>query len=91
MTKVVNGVFVKLQSYNNSNKQDNVSNNTSARNRELNSSYSNAENHADSHVYEDNSHRHLNRLKQAIVAGRFTINSTRVAEKLIQFETQLST
>lgn len=38
----------------------------------------------------DGYYKRLNKLRRAIGSGRFTINPTRVAEKLIQFETQLT-
>jgi len=86
MPKEVNGVSVKLQTINNSNKQDNVLKKTNVRNQQTHAGQSRADNYA----HKDNDHVRLSKLKRAILSGRFRVNSTRVAEKLIQFEIQLS-
>ena len=87
MPKEVNGVTVKLQAYNKSNKQDNVSKTGSrSSNSNVNETYSIAEHP----TYKDKNRRQLDRLKRAIGSGNFRINPAKVAEKLIQFEIQLS-
>ena len=87
MPKDVNRDSAKLHNLNRSNSQENISkkNNIStikAKNNSLG---------ADNRTDVDSNHKRLNNLKRAIGAGRFRINATRVAEKFIQFESQLST
>ena len=86
MSKDVNRDSVKLRINNRSNSQDNISknDNVSARTTKNNSF------NADKKSYIDSSHKRLNRLRLAIGSGHFRINPTRVAEKFIQFERQLS-
>lgn len=86
MSKDVNRDSVKLHKNKCSNSQDNISknDNISAITAKKNS-FS-----ADNNSCIDSSYKRLNKLRHAIGSGRFRINSARVAEKFIQFESQLS-
>lgn len=86
MSKDVNRDSVKLHTDTGNNSQDNISRNDNiSAITKKNNSFS-----TDSKSYIDSSQKRLNRLRHAIGAGRFIINPSRVAEKLIKFETQLS-
>ena len=87
MSKDVNRDSVKLRTINRNNAQNNISKNENVSARLVN----NKSAWSDNKNYVDNSQNRLNRLKHAIGSGRFRINSTKVAEKLILFETQLTT
>lgn len=86
MSKDVNRDSVKLHASKRNNSRDYISsindhNANNVKNKSL---------RVDCFVDTDTSYKRLNSLRRAIGAGRFIINPTRVAEKLIQFETQLS-
>lgn len=87
MTKDVNRDPVKLHGLKRSNSQENISkkNNISTLKSENNSFGT------DNKIDVDSNHKRINKLRRAICSGRFKINPSRVAEKFIQFETQLST
>ena len=86
MSKDVNRDPVKLRSSNRNDSQDSISkkNNVSTLKDRKNSSGS------EQTTYIDENHKRLNKLKRAIGSGHFRIDSTRVAEKFIQFESQFS-
>ena len=87
MSKDVNRDSVKLHTYNRNDSQNNISKNDNIRTIKAKNNALDA----DTNSHADSSHKRLNRLRRAIGAGRFIINPSRVAEKLIQFESQLST
>lgn len=86
MSNDVSRDSVKLRCITSRNEQDNIS-------KKNNLGSEKAGKHclsAASKPYTDNSYNRLRKLKLAIISGRFKINAVRVAEKFIQFESQLS-
>lgn len=91
MSKDVNRDSVNLHTFsksktNKSKAQNNISKKNNISTGNINNNFPGT----DSDNFIDSSHKRLTRLRHAIGTGRFKIDPTRVAEKLIQFEIQLS-